>query len=720
MRIFTILLGLLILPFSLFSKEVSVKEAQNVAKNFFYYSAQKNLSKHYQSLNLTLNHIESDGDNLFYVFNIENQKGFVITSAQDCVQPILGYSDDNDIDFSNLSPELNYMLQGYKKQIKYGLKNHIKAPSRVAEMWQSLRIFSENKTSVTEPVGPLLLTEWNQSPYYNDMCPTNSEGEHAVSGCVAVAMAQVMKYYDYPKQGEGSHYHADYNGDVMESSTINYAEQTYEWSNMPAHLSAPNTELAKLMYHCGQSVDMDWGVEGSGAYTNDVEYALKNYFKYAASVDVLSKDTYYGTQNYTDEEWGNIIRGELDAHRPLIYAGVSSEGGHAWDCDGYQSSDVGYLYHMNYGWGGSGNGYFALDNLISGTLPGGDVSYFDESHRIITGIKPRANNGYPLGCSESRVITGNEGIFGDGSGNEDYQNNSNCETLIQSQCHRGSVTLSFERFDLAEGDIITLYEGEDVNAPVIAQLDATNQPSGSFTSKKGAMLIVFETNDSGTASGWDASYTTKACGNTTLTEPNGEINDGSGVCDYEPGTHCKWYIKSENAEQIVIDFTEFNLDTPNKDYVKIYKDVMSSGTLITTLKGTDLPNAITVDSDVACIRFYSYGNEDNVGTGWTLNYYSSGTSIDNEPVDLEKLVKVYPNPFRGNAIINVQNPSNQVVKFTLNNIMGQTIAQHQYTQPKEVITIELSDIYKNELQTGVYILNVSVGNQKASYRLIAE
>ncbi len=318
MRIFTIfLMSVLIFPSTLFSQEVSVKEAQNIAKNFFYKNAKFNKSKNYKSLKLSLSHVEAEEQNFFYVFEVQNQKGFVITSAQGFTKPILGYSDQNNVDFTNLSPELRFMLDYYKKQIQYGIDNNIRASSKVSQMWQELRFASQNRTSVTEPVGPLLLTEWNQSPYYNDMCPANSSGELTVAGCVAVAMAQIMKFYDYPEQGTESHYHYDSHGSVFHSSNINFANQTYRWENMPISLDKANEDVAKLMYHCGQSVNMDWEVDGSGTYTQNVEFALKDFFKYSSSVQFVEKDYYY-----SDSQWEQLIRDEMNAKRPIIWVSI--------------------------------------------------------------------------------------------------------------------------------------------------------------------------------------------------------------------------------------------------------------------------------------------------------------------------------------------------------------------------------------------------------------
>ncbi len=717
MKILTIfLLSVLVFPSTLFSQEVSVKEAQKVAKNFFYKNAKFNKSKEYKTLELKLSHVEAEEQNLFYVFEIANQDGFVITSAQSFAKPILGYSDQHNVDFTNLSPELGFMLDYYKKQIQYGIKNKIKANSKVAVMWKNLKTASQNRTSVTESVGPLLLTTWNQAPYYNDMCPTNSSGEHAVSGCVAVAMSQIMKFYDYPKQGSGNHSHGDYSGTVFHSSNINYANQTYEWGNMPTALDEPNEEVAKLMYHCGQTVNMDWEVEGSGAMSANIEWALKDYFKYSSSTQLVSKD------DYSNEAWEQLIRNEMDAKRPVVFAGVASGSnvGHAWNCDGYQSDDNGnYLYHMNYGWGGFGNGYFALNNLSAGSLPGGDPDYFDSSFRIIKGIKPESN--YPAHCSEERTITGTNGVFGDGSGNENYENNLDCRTIIEPTCQNGVVDVYFERIDLAEGDVIKIYGGISESDPVIAEIDINSLPEQNthYISNASGMLIRFITDGENTAAGWDMSYSSSACDEAYLYEGSGSISDGSASCDYEPSVNCYWYIEPENASQITLSFSEFNLDD-NHDYLKIYKNTEQTANLVMKLKGTEVPSEdIVIDAERVILKFKSF-SEENVGTGWALDYSSDVVGINPISSQEENAVKIYPNPFNEDAVINIENPNKKGVVITLMNTIGQTIASKRFEQTESKIAINLSEINPEKMEQGIYFLNVRIGEKVQTHKLISE
>jgi len=716
MRIITlILIGFLTLPSFLSAKEVSIEDAKRVAKNFFYRNAENSLQRNYDALNLTVNYIETKESNLFYVFNIEGMNGFVITSAQDFTKPILGFSNRNNVDFDNLSPELRFMLDGYSKQIEYGINNNARATKEIAAKWQNLQIPSMDRTTVVDSEGPLLLTTWNQSPYYNDQCPTNSSGEHAVVGCVAVAMAQVMKYWNYPEQGTGSKTWYDDDGYVTDYSSINYSQETYEWNNMPISLSGENEDVAKLMYHCGQTVKMDWEVNGSGTQSDLIVSALGNYFGYSS--DAQEFDRYY----YTDAEWEQGIRDELDALRPIVYSGFASgsSAGHAWNCDGYKSDgEGGYLYHMNYGWGGYGNGYFALDNLVAGVTPEGDPEYFDTGHQMILGMYPASN--YPEYCAGTRIISGFEGLFGDGSGREDYQNNTDCLTLVQPECARGKVSVTFERFELAAGDVLYLHNGPTVDDPVIATLDMDNEPSGQYSSTNNGLLIHFVTNGSETAGGWDAKYSSTVCGAITTTDAQGALTDGSGTCDYDLGLNCYFMIEPAFATQITINFTEFDLDSPSHDYVKIY-DGETNSTLVTFDSSNPPTSPYVVNSSKAKVRFKTYSTEDNVGQGWALNYTSDGSSVGvDKLIDIDGLVKVYPNPFRGNAFVEIANTESKEIKIVLTDIVGKTIAEKNFESFSKTTTISLSDLTTANFEKGIYLLNIQIGNQVKTYKLISE
>ncbi|MDD3687401.1 MAG: C10 family peptidase, partial [Bacteroidales bacterium] len=203
---------------------------------------------------------------------------------------------------------------------------------------------------------------------YNAQCPVDVAGPcgRVYTGCVATAMAQVIRYLEWPVNGVGSRCYTHYNyGELC----ADYSAATYDYSIMPN--GSGNAEVAELMYHCGVSVSMGYSPTGSGAYSSSVPTALRNYFDYK-NVVILSKSS------YTDDAWHNILRNEIDNSRPIYYSGHGS-GGHAFVFDGYQGTDY---FHVNWGWGGSYNGYFYTNDLTPGS------SNFTNSQNAVIGAIP--------------------------------------------------------------------------------------------------------------------------------------------------------------------------------------------------------------------------------------------------------------------------------------------------------------------------------------------
>lgn len=719
MKIITLLmLAYLAMPMSLIAKQVSIDEAKTVAKNFYYNNAKTSSYKNYEDIDMRINHIEAEENPYFYVFENESSNGFVIISAQDFVKPILGFSDQSEIDFDNLSPELNSLLEAYVEQIKYGIKNNFISNLEIKQKWQNLQLPKVNRTSVVEPLGPLLITNWNQSPYYNDMCPSNSSGEHAVAGCVAVAMAQVMKYYNYPSQGSGSKSYNDYSG-LTNYANINFSQEEYKWNNMPISLSGENDYLAKLMYHCGHSVSMNWEVDGSGTQSSYIVTAARVYFGYSSTTTEYSQYSWSGNQNYDDDAWGLKLRNELDELRPVIYSsGVSAGGaGHCWNCDGYMSDDEdGYIYHMNFGWGGSGNGYFPLDQLLAQSIPDGPDHYFDYHHQMILGMYPASE--YPYSCNGDRHIDGFEGVIDDGSMNQNYENDIDCMTIVQPECATGQTSIIFQNFDLADGDSLFLYNGTSIEDPLMAVFDQSNIPIGTYKSNNNGMLIRFKTDGEANAHGWDARYISSACGTFTTTEPQGILEDGSGSCDYEKNLNCYFYIEPINVDAIMLQVSEFNLDGPDKDYLKIYDG--ETDELLATWKGSDTPPSnFLVNSGKVKLKFRTYGDE-NIGAGWKMAYITGPTVGVDELIDFEDLVKVYPNPFNGDASVEIYNPDAKKISLSILDITGRNIATRDFGTLKNSNTIKLSDLGDINFGKGVYLLNIKIGNQTKTYKLISE
>jgi len=323
----------------------------------------------------------------YYVFNV-GSSAFVIVAADDQVLPILGYSTESTFNENDIPTNVAAYLEGFRQQISHVIQNNIPATNQITQEWQALRSGSVYSTRSTTSVSPLLETTWNQRPYYNALCPadTAAYGGRVPTGCVATAMAQIIRFWQYPTHGTGSHsYYANNSSDGygdygLQSS--NFATTTYQYNLMPAFLNSYSSAneinaVATLCYHCGVAVEMMYGPDGSGAYSlgpsyPSAEYAFANYFEYPYVNGIYRSD-------YTDNNWMIALKGELDEGVPVYYAASGDEGGHAFVCDGYNASDY---FHYNWGWGGTYNGYFQINALNPGTIG------FNQNHRAILNIYP--------------------------------------------------------------------------------------------------------------------------------------------------------------------------------------------------------------------------------------------------------------------------------------------------------------------------------------------
>ncbi|MGI6718687.1 MAG: C10 family peptidase [Bacteroidales bacterium] len=372
-KTFSIILAIII-SLSVFCNPISKKDAVTTANTFI------------KSHNLKLQQVSSDNivytstfdDNnpAFYVFSFNND-GFIIVSAQDFTYPILGYSENVGFDPNNIPDNLKEVLLGYTQEIEFGVKNNFQVNSYIQKVKDDQ---INNSSKDVKSVEPLLgEIQWDQRPFYNDMCPIDPIwGVRCPVGCAATAMVQIMRYWEHPSQGEGSHsYNHNSYGNLSADFTC-----TYDWANMPKPtLTGPNTECAKASYHCAVSIDMNFSPNGSGAYLADVGSALKTYFKYDPSLNVKNRSS------YTESVWKQMIKEELDNGRPVEYAGFDAyyTSGHAFVCDGYNED----FFHFNWGWSGAYDGYFSLNALIpDGTGTGGGSGDFSYGQHVLFGIQP--------------------------------------------------------------------------------------------------------------------------------------------------------------------------------------------------------------------------------------------------------------------------------------------------------------------------------------------
>ncbi len=364
--------------------EVSLNKASLVAKNVYWERSGHFYKNSFNQISISDVLITSEqGMNLYYAFTMNAGEGFVVVAAEDHAYPVLGYSSEGAFDENNIPPALQFLLDSYKTQLLAIRHNGLQSTPGIDFAWQRYSQTNFQPDYGFLAVSPLLSTTWDQGCYYNQQCPSMSSGPcgHVWAGCVAVSMAQVMKYWSHPAQGTGNHSysHTVANGYANNFGTLsaNFGNTTYNWNSMPNSVTSNNTAVATLMYHCGVAVEMNYDTSGSGSYTGDARNSLVNYFGYSSGAQYLSKSS------YSNMAWDNLIRAELDSARPVIYRGDGSSGGHAWVLDGYQGANNNH-FHMNWGWSGYNNGYFYLNNLNPGSYT------FTLNQKAIMGIVPQS------------------------------------------------------------------------------------------------------------------------------------------------------------------------------------------------------------------------------------------------------------------------------------------------------------------------------------------
>ena len=322
-----------------------------------------------------------------HLFAIEGG-GFIITSADDRMQPVLGYSHTSNFSFP-ISDNLRYWLECYDTQIRTLMDD----PSACQHPeWRLLASRKRLEAVYDTAIGPLLTTTWDQLPYYNNMCPSGAGGQ-TLTGCVATAMGQVMKYWNWPDTGAGSHSYIENEYGLL---SADFGATTYDWEHMPNSLDASSTStevdaVATLLYHCGVAVNMDYGTYaqgGSGALHETpgsltihcAENALRNYFKYSPALRNIFR------VNFTDDGWTALLKNEIDHLRPILYSGTDPTfTGHEFICDGYDTTG---FFHFNWGWSGNDNGFFSL----------GDINY-NAGQMTLIGIEPDTLYGSTASCT---------------------------------------------------------------------------------------------------------------------------------------------------------------------------------------------------------------------------------------------------------------------------------------------------------------------------------
>jgi len=407
MKIYRIIfLFFFILPLQSKAEKVDTTVAKIVVRNFIKPIIQESKNSKVQDIKLKLLYEKTEYINdlkdideypLYYVYGFNENSGFVIVAADDRVNPIIGYSLESSFSVMNQPSAFIYWINKIEKQILYAIEKNVSQKNDISIKWNQLKGVTKGEVDPTLPIcGPLLVEEgytfmWDQGKPYNRMCPTYDtiyftppETRHAKVGCVAVAMGQLMKYWNYPIIGNDSH---SYIENEYGLQSVNFMEDYYDWEEMSYSLNIDSVSysiydtaiypIPELLYHCGVSVEMDYGEDGSGANVDNIPFALTNYFRYSDSITTRSLTIF----NFPDK-WISYLKDEIINKRPVIYKAVDLYNltNHAFICDGYDSDNN---FHFNWGWGGLFNGFYSIYAIDP------YIYEFETAEQIFTGIEPR-------------------------------------------------------------------------------------------------------------------------------------------------------------------------------------------------------------------------------------------------------------------------------------------------------------------------------------------
>lgn len=573
--------------------------------------------------------LDKNGADALYIFNMQNG-GFVIVPADDALPPVIGYDLEGVCSAAGENTNFDNFLNTYVDEVGYIRSNGIQAEEAVSAAWQKYST-EEPRTLCTKSnergIPPLLINLWNQGSPYNMFCPPDAMGPggHVYAGCVATAMSMVMHYWRYPLHGTGSH---GYSWENYGYIFANFGETEYIYNNMQESMDNEMTDIALLQFHCGVAVNMMYSPSGSGAYSWDVPGALKQYFGFASITTFKQKDDYSMTG------WVDVLKGQINAGQPMYYSGFSNSGGHAFVCDGYDDAN---LFHFNFGWSGSSNGFYTLY----------DVGGFSGGQGAVINFVPAGN--YPYNYTGQQLITGSAGSIEDGSGPvENYTADNEISWLISPQSPEDSVssiTLEFKRFDLSGDDALTVYDGATASSSILGTYTGTNLPP-TLNSSGNELLMVFKSNAGPTANGFLAEYTSHHpnwCKSLTmLTEQMGEITDGSLHFNYDHNKMCKWMIMPTEPGATTLHFTAFDTELTH-DKLLIYDQANMQ--VLAEYSGShtagNLPAPVTSPSG----KFYLIFITDKTisGQGWDAWYAPETVGIN--PILTEaNQMSLFPNP----------------------------------------------------------------------------
>ena len=716
-----ILMALCCILFTVNASATSVTKdnAAKVAKNYFSEVIIPNGTSPSTVISESFD-IKKDGNTVLYVFNFE-KGGYVIVSAEDRFTPILGYSPDGYYDQNNMPDGFKFLLEEFADMIAFIREKDLAAEPEYPERWE--RLAGDNPMDrgtmmvIVEPMTAL----WNQDFPYNYYAPTEDGGPggRAYAGCVATAMSIIMYYWRWPWQGTGEKTYTPKvcNGTVFPPLTANFEETYYDYNGMygTTDITADNylyEPIALLQYHAGIAVSMGYCKDGSGAFSADVPAAMRNYFKYDPSIVQTQKGS------YTTIQWGDLLKEQLDLGQPVYVSGQSPSGGHAFVCDGYNMETSGDMFHYNFGWSGSSNGYFVADKPLA----------YTSSVAMVRNFIPDRSKCYPADCNGNWTIAHLKGMLADGSEPiANYQKGVNATWLLDPSTTGNvieSFTITCNEIDIASGDYLEFFDGENENAPSLGQFTGRSAFE-KITSTGGKVLVKFTSAaNSATGKGFLITYeatAVKYCDKEepfTFREPNGKFTDGSpDDMKYPNNANCKWFVDPWAGDpDTEILFKFLRLDTEEgSDLIKFYN--ADNNKLEATVSGNYAPDSlpqVTIKAKKAMITFVanSYVND----KGFEVEYVVTPTPAINEVENIKEL-SIYPNPATDKLNVKFNTSTTDDFNITIYNVTGQEVYKEKLNN---FVGSYYNEININDFAQGVYLMQIKSSKGAVTQKVVVQ
>ncbi|MBQ4355188.1 MAG: C10 family peptidase [Bacteroidales bacterium] len=682
-KIFTIILAVFCLMLSAKATPITQEQASIVCHNFLI---QKSLNGDVASTEFQYHKTEmKDGVAVAYIFRCD-PVGFVVIAASDRFEPVLCYSFESDYLHN---PAFDFAMEAYANLVAYFEHNGKEFRPGVTEKWQ--RYLDNDFTAEPQRgvvVGPLLTTKWDQGMYFNTYCPWDAAAGmyndyRVVTGCVATAMSQVMNYHGHPYRGKlGSSYIAGPYGRY----TVMFNNQTYNYNAMPNIPHDYSNEMAKLIHHCGVAVQMGYTPTGSGAHSVSAADALKRHFKYD-SAWICSRQLFDSIG-----DWYNALKTDLNARRPLYYSADNGQDGHAFVVDGYDEDNK---FHVNWGWGGSADGYFTIsDNNISDMQ-----SFIYHAEAIRLAFPCTDAPGVSTGFHRLDAATG---TFYSGMPTINYAPNNTCQWMLAAP-EASKYVLHFDRFSTEAGnDVLTVYNGPTEQSGIAGTYSGSTIP-GNLTVVADSVLVVFTTDGQNEDRGFQISYTATTaapyCSDATISNTGTTfISDGSEDQPYRNNTVCNWNINVSNMSRCYFSFPQ--LEFGSGDFIEIYNKTTTPGTLLYRFDKDNYPasDVITCDYGKLSVRFVA--DNWDVGNGFTVTV-EPVTSV-NDYAGIEDL-RIFPNPATDQISVNFESTKNETFRCQIIDMTGKVIESRTYQHAGGMFedTFNISNLAK-----GMYFIRI--------------